>query len=238
MRLSSLTHPILPLVLFFIDTAQALANEHTLPASHIEAAAHRYLTEQATPLASESGRLEVEVNPLDPRLRLAACQQPLSFSHNPLRPGRTTLKVSCASQDTWSLYLSATLRLMAPVLVTTTGVSKGMVLRIDQLTLVEQDVSALRRGYFSDPAQVTGHEARRSLRAGQVITPTLLRPPLAVRRDDRVTIQAGSDQLSIRTTGTALEDGRQGEQIRVRNDRSGRTIRARVLAPGRVQAGP
>jgi flagella basal body P-ring formation protein FlgA len=40
--------------------------------------------------------------------------------------------------------------------------------------------------------------------------------------------------LHLRAQGTALEDGQEGEQIRVRNDRSGQEIKAIVVARGLV----
>ena len=45
---------------------------------------------------------------------------------------------------------------------------------------------------------------------------------------DNVTIYATTRTLTIKTTGVALQDGNIGEQIRVKNQKSGKTISARV----------
>ena len=49
-----------------------------------------------------------------------------------------------------------------------------------------------------------------------------------VCKGDNVTIYAKTRTLTIKTTGVALQDGNVGEQIRVRNQKSGKTISARV----------
>lgn len=49
-----------------------------------------------------------------------------------------------------------------------------------------------------------------------------------VCKGDLVTIFAKTGTLTIKTTGFALQDGNVGEQIRVKNQKSGKTISARV----------
>ena len=47
-------------------------------------------------------------------------------------------------------------------------------------------------------------------------------------------IEAGNDQFMVRMTGKALQDGAIGEQIRVQNIASKRTIQGEVQANGSV----
>jgi len=56
-----------------------------------------------------------------------------------------------------------------------------------------------------------------------------------VHRGDRITIVARGDGLSLSATGVALENGRPGQRILVRNPSSGRVLHATVTGPHRVE---
>ncbi|HAV88201.1 MAG TPA: flagella basal body P-ring formation protein FlgA, partial [Pseudomonas sp.] len=71
---------------------------------------------------------------------------------------------------------------------------------------------------------------------GQVLTPAMLELAEVIRRGDQVVISAGNQSVNVRMPGEALTDGAPGEQIRVKNLRSGRIVRARVTGPGQVEA--
>ena len=62
--------------------------------------------------------------------------------------------------------------------------------------------------------------------------------PVAVARGDRVQIQSLAGRIRIATAGVALESGKVGEQIAVRNESSKRTIHPWILAPGTVGTRP
>jgi flagella basal body P-ring formation protein FlgA len=49
-----------------------------------------------------------------------------------------------------------------------------------------------------------------------------------VCKGDKVTISANQSNLTISTSGIALEDGNMGDSIRVENSSSGKVLRARV----------
>jgi flagella basal body P-ring formation protein FlgA len=89
-------------------------------------------------------------------------------------------------------------------------------------------------------------EASRPLRAQQRITPADIRrltpgsPPLAavaVRARDNVTVIARRGSLQVTLSGAeALQSGRVGDVIQVRNTASGKTIFARIQSPGVLEA--
>jgi flagella basal body P-ring formation protein FlgA len=62
-----------------------------------------------------------------------------------------------------------------------------------------------------------------------------VQPAEAIRKGDQVVITARSGTVSVRMPGEALSDGVIGKQISVRNQRSNRVIRARVVGPGQVE---
>ena len=75
----------------------------------------------------------------------------------------------------------------------------------------------------------------RPLRPGQVLQKRLLAAPVLVKRGEVVVIEARSGPIQVTASGEALEPGRQGDVVRVRNVNTGKIIRARVVDTGTVQ---
>ncbi len=179
-------------------------------------------------------RTEVQLNPINQQLNLPPCGHPLSVNL-PFHSGaRITAKVSC-SQPRWSLFVTGQVQVFKPVVMAASPIIKGSRIRADRLQVREQDISALRGGYFQRQQDVSGHLARISISTNTIITPRMLTQANAVSRGDPVIIEARRGTVLIRTEGTAQENGRIGETIDVTNSRSGNKVRAQVTAPGRVQ---
>ena len=184
-----------------------------------------------------TARHEIQVNPLDPRLRLAACDSDLTQSlESPAQPvGRVTVRVSCEGSTPWAVFVPAQVRIFRPVVVVKTALKRDSIIGAGDVALVEQDVSLLNRGYVTEVEQVIGRKLTRATRTDQVLTPAMLQLAEAVRRGDQVVISARSGGINVRMQGEALSGGTLGQQISVRNLTSQRVIRARVAGPGQVE---
>lgn len=184
-----------------------------------------------------AARHEVEVSRLDPRLRLAHCDTPLvTRLETPAQPiGRTTVRVSCEGATPWSIFVPAQVRLFREVLVARRPLSRNGTLEMADVMLAERDVSQLNQGYLTEMEQAVGSRLNRSVQADQVLTPTTISVAATVRKGDHVVISAQGSSINVRMPGEAMSDGALGEQIRVKNQRSGRIIKARVVAPGQVE---
>jgi flagella basal body P-ring formation protein FlgA len=179
----------------------------------------------------------ITVGQLDERLRLVACERPLE----PFMPpggrslGNISVGVRCEGAKPWSLYVQASVEAMAPVVVTARPLGRGEVLTQADLATEETDLARLTGGYLIETREAVGLTLKRSVRAGQVLTPGLLQARLVVRRGERVVILAEAAGLEVRMEGEALEDGAEGQLIRVRNRGSKREVEAAVVAPGIVR---
>ncbi|MFW6133417.1 MAG: flagellar basal body P-ring formation chaperone FlgA [Planctomycetota bacterium] len=83
-----------------------------------------------------------------------------------------------------------------------------------------------------------GHKLTRSVEGGTVIRPALLaraRLEVAVKRNDPVMMKITGEGFVISAVALALEDGRPGEFIRVRNVDSRRVVTAKVAFDGTVE---
>jgi flagella basal body P-ring formation protein FlgA len=181
-------------------------------------------------------RFEIEVSQLDSRLKLAECSQPLNFQiHGSNTYGRVSIKASCQGSSPWAVFVPALIKRFEQVVVTKHPLMRGQRLKAQDLTLKERDVTEAKRSYFTKIQPAIGQATRRRLPAGKVLTTALLEPAKIVKKGDEVFIRASQGPISVQMPAVALSDGKLGQQIKVRNRSSNKTVRATVVAPGSVE---
>ncbi|CAI8987123.1 flagella basal body P-ring formation protein FlgA [Pseudomonas sp. IT-P12] len=183
------------------------------------------------------GRYEIQVNKLDPRLRMPMCDKELTASlESPAKPlGRVTVKVRCEGSSPWTVFVPAQVRLFRDVVTTTRPLRRADIVEPADVILRERDISVITQGYLTTPDQAIGQRLTRPMVADQVITLVNLEQTEVIRKGDQVVITARSGTLSVRMPGEALSNGGMNEQIRVKNLNSRRVIKAQVTAPGQVE---
>ena len=203
----------------------------------IRAAAADFLEQWARQQSDENRRVEFEVGPIDSRLALAACNEPLeqSFTSDPLETTRPSILVSCAGERPWRMYVTASIEIFGPALVATRALARGERLSESLVTTQSVQLNASRKGVLKNAQRVSGMMMRRPVQAGTMITPDLLEAPNAVERGDHVIIVAKSKTFSISSRGVAQSSAGIGEQVTVKNLSSARNIKGTVIANGRVE---
>jgi flagella basal body P-ring formation protein FlgA len=202
----------------------------------------RSTAEQAvrTRFTLPGNRVLARAMPLDPRLRLASCAQPLrAMLADAVRAApRISVPVECPQAGGWTVRVSVELQLLRAVLVTRRPLLRGDGLRATDVRTEERDVTRLGYGYLDNLEQVDGRALARALPEGSVLTPAALGGRRMVRAGDHVQVLARLDGIEVRADGVALGGGDNGARLRVRNESSGRVIDAMVRAPGVVLALP
>jgi len=183
------------------------------------------------------GRYEIQVNQLDPRLRMPMCDKELTATlESPATPiGRVTVKVRCDSTAPWTVFVPAQVRLFRDVVTTTRPLKRAGFIEQGDVMLRERDISLINQGYFTSMDQVIGQKLTRPTVTDQVLTQVHLEQAEVITKGDQVVITARSGTLSVRMPGEALSNGGLREQIRVKNLNSQRVIKAQVIAPGQVE---
>jgi flagella basal body P-ring formation protein FlgA len=120
-------------------------------------------------------------------------------------------------------------------MITRRPVGRGEVLGNDDIESRLLDISDETRGYYLAPEDVIGRSASRHLPNASILNAGMLTNSTLIERGDSVIIEVRTGAMLLRAQGTALEDGEDGAQIRVRNDRSGQEIKALVVARGLVR---
>lgn len=87
----------------------------------------------------------------------------------------------------------------------------------------------VQAGVATDPSQVVGMATKRAVRAGDPLRLRDLSRPVLVGRNELVTMILRSEFMTLTARGRALEDGAAGDTVRVRNERSNKTVLGRVV---------
>ena len=196
----------------------------------------------------------VELAPLDPRLQIRQCSQPLAMDL-PFASVQT-VRVRCP-QPAWQLYVRvavagqtaappapAPLADKAPepepalrqVLVAAVPLQRGMRLSAAHVRLAEVDTPGMPVNVLEHLSQVMHAEVVRDVRPGTPLRSQDIRPTVLVKRGQMVLMSVGQStgfQISARVE--AMQDGRYGEQIKLKNRESGRLLSGMVKGPNQVQ---
>jgi flagella basal body P-ring formation protein FlgA len=180
--------------------------------------------------------VKLEIGDIDPRLKLPLCDKELTYNirRRSIHVSNMTVQVSCDGSNTWSFYVSTKVLKYSGVVVANKALSRGDSISLSDLRIETKEVSTLSNGYVTSKHDALGMIIKRSIRAGEALRQNSMSPPLLVDKGDQVMVTASTGKLSVSTHGIALADGRMGEQIRVKNLRSEKVIRARITDKGRV----
>lgn len=205
--------------------------------SEISASVTEFLTNHLESLVETAGfsRYQIEVGKLDPRLKLAECKTPLEMKllSDPIKATRNTIKASCA--DLWNIIITSKVTLFRNVIVTTQSINRKAHLSPYDLTLQEVATKDLRYGYYVSKEKLGNLVAKRNIGQGQVVTPYNVEGAELIQRGDNVVILATSDILKVKMTGTAMSDGKFGQQILIKNHSSKRMVKGIVTDRGVVK---
>jgi flagella basal body P-ring formation protein FlgA len=130
--------------------------------------------------------------------------------------------------------LSGRVSITRDVLQAARNIQRGDLIRAEDVLQTVKTTMRMNGDVLMDAGEAVGKRASRSIRAGRAITSAMVEDPPVVEKGSDVTIVAENDILRITTRGEALEEGRRGDRIRVRNLGSGKEITSTVRGPGRV----
>jgi flagella basal body P-ring formation protein FlgA len=212
---------------------------HAAEPGYTEAAAIRTAAEQAVrEAAGNAGNvLRIDVDTIDPRLRLSYCPTALHAfvaGDGQLRD-RTTVGVRCETGARWSIYLGAALSSEMPVLVARHAMASGSQPAAADFSIVTRRLPGLSSHYLSDPAQLAGQRLRRPVGMDEALNADAVAVAAVVHRGQEITLLAHGGGMDVRVTVIALSDGRPDERIRVQNPGSQRIVEATVRSSQLVE---
>ncbi len=156
---------------------------------------------------------------------------------NPPQSGRQIvwLAVRVNGQEQAKVKLTGDIQLFGNVVCLSRALRRHAILSLDDVEIVQKNISILGADFIADPQLVIGRELRTTLQPGATLYGRLLKNPTMVSRGALVSILARSGALTIKAAGQIKTSGALGDIVQVKNLMSRHEIYARVISPSEVQ---
>ena len=193
--------------------------------------------------ALETDAANFEVVPPDHRVKILSCTEKLLFDF-PFN-GKETIRAKCPN-PTWQFFLRVktdnpeTQNLLSPVkqtkkkknqdatikavLFARKNLTVGSILRESDTESKRVKKNKLPIDVYSTFEGLENYEVVKTIRAGSVIRSLNLRPARLVKRGTKVQLKILAQGMLVIATVEALEDGHIGQQIKLLNNASGKTV--------------
>ena len=215
--------------LFALLPARAQAQDDALQQQVRSFAAGSLVAEKGT-------RVAVEVGALDPRLRLAPCDEIQPYlPANARLWGRSRIGLRCVrGPSRWNVFLPVTVRVFAAALVATRALPAGSTLSETDLAQAEVDLAEDASNALFRSDQAVGRTLARPLPAGRSLRHSHLQPRQWFAAGETVQVIARGPGFRVTSQGQALTPGTEGQPVRIRTE-SGRILTAQAVGDRRVE---
>jgi len=169
--------------------------------------------------------------------------------------GWKTVRVICRQENAWDIYVRTGYQSEAPAkadkssenpeksdnldlmqrVILVRPVSRGDLLMREDLGL--QTLSRSGSGGFTDIDELVGRRAKKSLRTGLVVHDRHLQPDWMVHAKQSVSVVNNTGGIQVTTAGIALENGRLGDLVKVRNLSSNSILHGFVAGTKKISIG-
>lgn len=126
---------------------------------------------------------------------------------------------------------------MIPLPVTRHRMTHGETIVMEDLDEILYPAARMRKDTALSAADIVGKSPVRAISAGRPIRLSELKAPTVLQKGAKVQMRFHTPFMIISTLGEALEDGAEGERIRVRNFESGTIVQAQVTSGSEVLVG-
>ncbi|WP_110954133.1 flagellar basal body P-ring formation chaperone FlgA [Anaerosinus massiliensis] len=121
------------------------------------------------------------------------------------------------------------------VVVINRTLPRKYILTKEDVRLENSDTSKLEPGYITDIDQVIGLVTKRVLQDGTPLSKNMLEKPVIIKRMAMVNIVSNINGIVVKVDGQALQDGREGSFIRVKNVNSNKIVSGKVIDSSTVE---
>ena len=183
------------------------------------------------------GKVAVHAGAIDPNLRLVQCPDAQVFLPAGSRAwGKTSVGVRCGSPSVWTIYVQATVNVMAQYLVAAVPLAQGSVIGVQDILFESGDLTQLPAGVFTDINQAIGRTVNNSMTAGTVLRKDMLKLPPVVQRGQTVMVTSMGKGFTVSAEGQAMGNASEGQVVQVKVA-SGQLISGVARNGGQVEVG-
>jgi flagellar basal body P-ring formation protein FlgA len=114
----------------------------------------------------------------------------------------------------------------------------GEIIAADDIVMRRVPAAQLRSNAVLSVEDLVGKSPRRSIADSRVIRQDELILPPVIRKGEMVTMAYMTPNMQIKTVGEALDEGAEGDVIRIRNSSSLNAVKAKITGPGTAEVQP
>jgi flagella basal body P-ring formation protein FlgA len=207
----------------------------TIGSAEIRAAVRRALERHGLPadaeVALDNARQQITVATDRP-----ASVRAESVVYDPTKPRFELTLVAPADEreDAERVHVQGKVFRMVDMPVPVRPIAPLEVIRGRDIEMVKMRADQVGPTQINDPDKLVDKSARRVLPAGQPVRVSDISAPILVPKNSMVNVKIASTRLTIVMQGKALEDGAEGDQVRVLNPRSNKIVQGAVNKSGEV----
>lgn len=150
-------------------------------------------------------------------------------------PTTVMIFISVDGQAVTKVGLRFKVNLYRQVAVAASQVNAREIFTEGNLRYERMDAGQIAAGFFTDKNKVLGLEARRAITPGTVITDSMVNKPVIVKRGNMVTLVAFVGNIQVIASGQAMQDGYEGQLIRIKNVITNKIVLGKVIDENKVQ---
>lgn len=183
------------------------------------------------------GKVSVHAGAIDQNLKLAQCPDLQIFMPTGSRAwGKTSVGVRCNAPSVWTIYVQATVNVMAQYLVAAAPLAQGQNVTDQDVMFEKGDLTQLPAGVFTDQTQAIGRTVNISMNAGTVLRQEMLKVALAVQQGQTVMVTSKGNGFSVSAEGQAMGKANEGQVVQVKVA-SGQVVTGIARNGGQVEVG-
>lgn len=163
------------------------------------------------------GKVAVQAGAIDPNLKLVQCQDIQVFLPTGSRAwGKTSVGVRCSTPSAWTIYVQATVNVVAQYLVAAAPLAQGRVVTQDDVLFQTGDLTQLPPGIFTDVTQALGRIVNISMNAGTVLRQEMLKLSPVIQQGQTVIITSAGKGFRVSAEGKAMSKANEGQVVQVK----------------------
>ncbi len=176
-------------------------------------------------------QVECQNFPTDILVRANDWDVKINSKYGPVKNGANMLDVTVYSLDGVYKEFStvARVRTYDNVVVAKRMLDRHQKITDQDLEVQRIETTRINRHFFRRETPILGKRTKQIIQKGKIIFAGMVELPPVVKRGDVVKIKIILNNVEVTALGQALQDGRLGDTIRVKNISSGKRLRAEVV---------
>ena len=182
------------------------------------------------------GKVHIEIQPLDSRIRIAACDVMEGFTVQGARLwGKTHVGVRClqSASKPWTLYVQTDVQVWGDYAVTALPLSQGSPLSASDVVMQNGDLTKLPAGIITDLSMLEGKKTLLNMPLGTVLRPDLLKSVPVIMQGQSVQLSSRGEGFVVTADGTAMQTANVGQVVDVKVS-NGQLVKGVAMANGKV----